>query len=40
MDFDPNNILPNHLLIDFAATHLYTIGLLYFQVNQLSEKKL
>jgi hypothetical protein len=28
MDFDPNNILPNDVLIDFAANHLYTIGLI------------
>jgi hypothetical protein len=32
MYFDPNNILPNDLLIDFATNHLYIvrIGLLYF----------
>ncbi len=28
MDFDPNNILPNDVLIDFAANHLYRIGLI------------
>ncbi len=28
MDFDPNNILPNDVLIDSAETHLYRIGLI------------
>jgi hypothetical protein len=39
MDFDPNNILPNEVLIDFAANHLYTIGLIPLTDESIKRKR-
>jgi hypothetical protein len=38
MDFDPNNNLPNDVLIDFAANHLYTIGLIPLTDESIKRK--
>ncbi len=39
MDFDPNNILPNDVLIDFAANHLYRIGLIPLTDESIKRKR-
>jgi hypothetical protein len=39
MDFDPNNILPNDVLIDFAANHLYRIGLIPLTDKPIERKR-
>jgi hypothetical protein len=39
MDFEPNNILPNDVLIDFAANHLYRIGLIPLRDKSIKRKR-
>jgi len=39
MDFDPNNILPNDVLIDSAETHLYRIGLIPSPNESIERKR-
>ncbi len=39
MDFDLNNILPNDVLIDFAANYLYKIGLIPLTDESIKRKR-
>jgi hypothetical protein len=39
MDFDPNNILPNDVLINFAANHLYRFGLIPLTDESIERKR-